>query len=251
MKKAKEIAILFLAAGFLFCSCNYGQLGSADRMDTYYPGDALFEECMDFLAGIWYSHYAGIGRLDGYRIRKWGDFSSADKTRAETMFPALDSGDPQTCSSRSSPKNSDYVILYDDTAYGQEDDDTGGGESWGFGYMGLVRAINIFNGDKGRGAIIIEYFEEADPAWLWNPDNYFGESQGLARGEKPFFGVYYRVLSLDIVQLANAADLAATYAGKPYYTETGTLEEAVEANSVENEAELISWGTVTPQDREK
>jgi hypothetical protein len=51
--------------------------------------------------------------------------------------------------------------------------------------------------------------------------------------------------------MANAVDLAALYAGKRYYTEKGTLAEAIAANSVENEAEFISWGNVTPQMREK
>jgi len=51
--------------------------------------------------------------------------------------------------------------------------------------------------------------------------------------------------------MANAVDLAALYAGKPYYTEKGTLQEAIDANTVENEAEFISWGVVIPQDREK
>jgi hypothetical protein len=46
-------------------------------------------------------------------------------------------------------------------------------------------------------------------------------------------------------------DLAALYRGKKYYTETATLDEAVEKNTVENEAEFISWGVVIPQDREK
>jgi hypothetical protein len=50
--------------------------------------------------------------------------------------------------------------------------------------------------------------------------------------------------------MANAVDLAAMYAGKPYYTEKATLDEAIAANSVENEAEFISWGVVIPQDRE-
>ena len=57
----------------------------------------------------------------------------------------------------------------------------------------------------------------------------------------PFFGIYYR--------MANAVDLAALGAGKRYYTETATLEEAVVKNSAENEGKFIRWGVV-PQDRE-
>ena len=257
MKKATGVVIavfILCAAGFLFWSCdifNYGKLGGADQTGTYYSEDALFEERMGFLCGVWYSHYAGIGRLDGYRIRKWSDFSAEDKRKALEHFPDLNVSNPRTYYEKDIPQNSDYVLLYDDTAYGQEEDGSGGNDDWGFCYMGLVRAINIFNGDKNRGSIIIEYFEEADPRWLYSSLTYSGQSQNLQKGEKPFFGIYYRVLSPDIVQMANAVDLAALYAGKAYYTEKGTLDEAIDANTVENEAEFISWGVVIPQDRER
>jgi hypothetical protein len=140
--------------------------------------------------------------------------------------------------------------LYDDTVYGQAgDDSTATDGNWGFAYMGVVRAINIFNGNKDRGSIIIEYFEGADPNWLWDRDGYAW--QGLARGEKPFFGIYYRVLQPDVVQMANAVDLATLYNGKHYHTEKRTLNEAIDINSVENEAEHISWGVVIPQEKKK
>ncbi|MDR2517655.1 MAG: hypothetical protein LBC88_09790, partial [Spirochaetaceae bacterium] len=69
-------------------------------------------------------------------------------------------------------------------------------------------------------------------------------------GQRPFFGVYYRMLDADTVQMANAVDLAALYAGEKYYTEQATLHEAIALNTVENEAEFISWGIVIPQERE-
>jgi len=250
MNKRKALLILF-AAGFLFWSCelfDYGQIGGADKTGTYYPEDALFVERLEFLCGTWYSHYAGIGRLDGYRIRKWSDFDVQDKAKAQEHFPALNVGSPRTYHKKDSPQNSDYVLLYDDTAYGQDDDGSGGNESWGFSYMGLVRAINVFNGDKNRGAIIVEYFEGADPLWLSDPDGY--SYQGLSRGEKPFFGIYYKALDSDTVQMANAVNLAAMYAGNLYYTEQGTLGEAIATFNVENEAEFIDWGVVIPQIRE-
>jgi hypothetical protein len=50
--------------------------------------------------------------------------------------------------------------------------------------------------------------------------------------------------------MANPVDLAAMYAKNHYYTEQGTLVEAVGVFDVENEAEFISWGVVFPQDRE-
>jgi hypothetical protein len=236
-------ALLFAA---LLWSCDYGNLGNADRTVTYYAGDPVFTERMDFMCGHWYSHSPGIGRLDGYRIRKWSDFTSADKTKAQTLFSAADfnADNPVTYSTKDIPKNTDYVLLFDDTAYGQQDDDSSStGESWGFSCMGLVRAINIFNNNKDRGSIIIEYFEGAYPTWLYT-------EQGLEPGEKPFYGIYYKVLDQDTVQMANPVDLAEMYANNFYYTEKGTLQEAIETFGVENEAEFISWGVVIPQDRE-
>ena len=234
-KKSRAWAFSFALCSLLFalCSCDHGQLGGADKTYTYYPTDTLFEERLDFLCGVWYSYYAEE-RLDGYRIRKWSDFDTEDKARARVLFPELNVDNPKTYSAQELPQNSYYVILYDDTE---------GNESWGFNFMGLVHAINIFNGDKNRGALIIEYFEGADPLWL-------SETQGLTRGEKPFFGIYYKVLDSDTVQMANAVDLAAMYAGENYYTEQGTLNEAVKTFDVENEAEFISWGVVTPQNRD-
>jgi len=249
MNRIKSVTLILFAAGFLFWSCDHGQLGGADQTDTYHPTDALFKERMEFLCGTWYSHYAGIGRMDGYRIRKWSDFDAKDKAKAQVLFPELDVDNPKTYSAQELPQNSYYVLLYDDTAYGQDDDGSGGNESWGFSYIGLVRAINIFNGDKNRGAIIVEYFEGADPLWLSDPDGY--SYQGLARGEKPFFGIYYKALDSDTVQMANAVNLAAMYAGNLYYTEQGTLGEAIATFNVENEAEFIDWGVVIPQNRDK
>jgi len=234
MSNRNRIVLIFLAVIFLF-SCDYGQLGGADQTDTYYSTDALFQERVDFLCGTWYSYYAEE-RLDGYRIRKWSDFDTEDKAKAQALFPELNVDNPKTYSAHDFPQNSYYVVLFDDNA---------GGADWGgFGFMGLLRAINIFNGDKNRGALIIEYFEGADPLWL-------SETQGLTRGEKPFFGIYYKVLDSDTVQMANAVNLAAMYAGEYYYTEKGTLNEAIETFNVENEAEFISWGVVIPQIREK
>lgn len=233
----------------------YGKLGGADQTGTYEPGESVFEERMEFLSGgsadrgVWYSHYAGIGRLDGYRIGKWSDFAALmiDSNKIG-MFPEL--SEPYETYTGGTPDGDDYFVFYDDTVYGQSDDyslPTSG--NWGFAYMGVVRAINLFNNEPGRGAIIIEYFKGCDPNWLWDPGGYNG-GQALGRGEKPFFGIYYRVLKPDIVQMANAVDLAALYAGKHYYTETATLQEAIDNNTIENEAEYIAWGVVIPQDRE-
>jgi hypothetical protein len=240
----KRFVLIIFIIGFLFHACDYGQLGGADQTGTYKPGDAVFEERMAFLSGVWYSHYAGIGRLDGYRIRRWSDFKAADRVKAEALFSDIDIDNLKTWDKKDSPKPDDYVFMYDSSVYGEDDKGSGGTElSVDSGsFMGVVRAINIFNNDKNRGAIIIEYFEKAEAKWL--------ERQGLSPGERPFYGIYYRVLEQNLVQMANAIDFAALYAGVLYCTEQKTLKEAINLNTVENEAEFINWGVVIPQDRE-
>jgi hypothetical protein len=242
------LSLLIAHCSLLICSCDHGQLGGADVTDTYYSGDEIFEERLGFLSGLWYSEYAGIGLLDSYRIRKWSDLTDKDKAKAQGLFPSIDIANPKTYATQDTPKDSDYYFfLYDDTVYGQEEDIAENYVNWGFCYMGVVRAINIFNNDINRGAIIIEYFEGADPAWLSDPDGY--SYQGLRPGEKPFFGIYFKVIDNNTVQMANAVNLAALYAGELYYTERETLQEAVEYFDVENEAEFVSWGDVIPQNR--
>jgi hypothetical protein len=229
---------------FLISSCdvfNYGTLGGADQTSIYYPGDPAFEDLMSFMSGAWYSRYAGIGRLDGYRIGKWKDFKKLVVDRGKSgIFPNLEMETFTSETGSSAPDGGSYFVFYDDTVYGQNNTGAGGNGGWNFSYVGIVRAVNAFYGDKNRGAIIIEYLKGGAPQW----DN------DLKEGRYPFFGIYYRVLDNSKVQMANAVDLAALYAGEKYYTETETLEEAVAFNTVENEAELIAWGVVIPQNRE-
>jgi hypothetical protein len=230
------ILCLVLGACALY---DYGELGGADRTDTFAPREAVFEDILSFMSGVWYSHYAGMGRLDGYRIGRWKDFTAlVEKSGKLALFPNFA---PETYGGAAFT-GEDYFVLYDDTVFGQGEDGTGGSGGWAesYRYMGIVRGLNVFNGDSGRGAVIIEYFKGCAPQW----------DKGIKDGQRPFFGIYYRILGGNTMQMANAVDLAALYAGKPYYTETATLEEAAARNSVENEAEYISWGVVIPQDRE-
>jgi hypothetical protein len=233
--------LVFLCAGvFAGCDGMFGLLGGADQTDTLKPGDADFRAVLENMDGIWYSHYAGIGRTDGYRIGQWNDFDRlVEKPKKGSLFPGI----AKKTYKGQDPTDGDYFVFYDDTVYGQKDDESGGNGGWGglvTRYIGIVRAVNIFNGDIGRGAIIIEYLQSCAPTW----------DAEVAAGKRPFFGIYYRVLGRDTVQMANAVDLAALYAGERYSTETATLDEAVNLNTVENEAEFISWGVVIPQDRE-
>jgi hypothetical protein len=243
MRKIAGKGAVFLALVCVLASCEmygYGKLGGADRTETVYPGDPVFEQILGEMSGVWYSRYAGIGRLDGYRIGKMRDFETlVEDSGKAALFPELPS--PPETYGRNPFTGEDYFVLYDDTVYGQADDGSTGQGSWDFAYTGIVRAVNLFYGNPRRGAIIIEYLRGCAPRW----------DSDLKDGRRPFFGVYYRVLDRDTVQMANAVDLAALYAGKKYYTERETLDEAIAFNSVENEAEFISWGVVIPQEREK
>jgi hypothetical protein len=222
---------------------NYGQLGGADKTDKLLPGDPGFERIMASLSGVWYSHYAGVGRLDGYRIGRWDNFDElVEDSGKDALFPALVKETYTNQSGSAIPSPGDYFVLYDDSVLGQSDNGAGGSLG-NTRYIGVVRAINVFNGDPGRGAVIIEYLKGCAPRWLET-------TQGLSAGEKPFFGLYYRVLKPGVVQMANAVNLAALYSGERYYTETARLDEAAAKNGAENEAEFISWGAVIPQERE-
>jgi hypothetical protein len=253
MMVCKKALPLLLAAFWmlLLTACDifsYGELGGSDKTETAYPGDPQFESIISSLSGVWYSHYAGTGRLDGYRIGRWADFPLLMEDTSKTglfqsLVPPYKTYTTQSGPGSDTPVNTDYFVFYDDTVFGQSDDGTGGNGGWNglvTRYIGIVRAVNVFNGNPSRGAIVIEYLQNAAP--LWDKD--------LKDGSHPFFGIYYRVLDNDTVQMANAVDLAALYRGKKYYTETAALDEAVEKNNVENEAEFISWGVVIPQDRE-
>jgi hypothetical protein len=236
-----------LAWGLVWAACagscelyGYGELGGADKTAALTPYDGGFGDTLSFLSGVWYSHYAGMGRLDGYRVGKWKDFAAlVERSGKLALFPNFA---PETYG-KTPFTGEDYFVLYDDTVFGQSGDGAGGNGGWALStrYLGIVRALNVFNGDLNRGAIIIEYLRGCAPQW----------DDDIKNGQRPFFGIYYRVEGPNTVRIANAVDLAALYAGGKYYTETATLEEAVALNTVESEAEFISWGVVIPQDREQ
>jgi hypothetical protein len=208
----------------------------------YYSSDDEFEALLDDLSGVWYSHYAGIGRLDGYRIGAWKDFDKlATNVGKESLVPNMVK--PAVTYTGYTPKPDDYFVLYDSSVYGQKDDNSSANQEWegNFGFCGIVRVVNLFYDMQDRGAIIIEYLKGCAPQW----------DDDIKNGQLPFYGIYYRILTPDIVQIANAVDLAALYRGEKYYTEKETIQEAIDSNTVENEAEYIAWGVVIPQDREK
>jgi hypothetical protein len=227
----KKMLVLCLLWSFLFFNCDesYGKLGDADKTAT-----ADIPAIMEPMCDLWYSHY-GAMRLDGYRIGRWEHFA-AEMADKRALFPDL----TNHLHDNYAPSPDDYYVFYDDTVYGEDNTGSGGNGGWGFGYVGIVRAVNVFNNDPKTGAIIIEYFDGGYPLW----------SDDVRNTPLPFFGIFYRVLNADCIQMANAVDLAALYAGEQYYTETATLEEAIAKNTAINDGEFISWGVVIPMDRE-
>jgi hypothetical protein len=108
--------------------------------------------------------------------------------------------------------------------------------------MDAVEGVNSFAAPGGgdAGAVIIQYLDRCYPAW----DSDFAGVPPLS-----YFGVYYRSVNRDAILIANAVHLANLNAGKKYYTETATLQEAIDNNTAENEKGFIA-GVALPQDRE-
>ena len=102
-------------------------------------------------------------------------------------------------------------------------DDYSGGD---FSYKGKIELVSNFNEDSG--VIIIQYT---------NPPSY-----PLYNGNS-FFGIYYRNLGSNSVQLANSIN--------PDYSapDTATLEEAIQKFTLFNMGDYVNWGVVQPQTR--
>jgi hypothetical protein len=251
------IAIFVLLAFIPFfsaCELYFGTLGGADQYTSLEPGGAEtpFERILAGMSGVWHSRY-GAERLDGYRIGKFGEngenFAKEMGPAKLALFPANgDTFGPPYPLYRGGeeedyiPKADDYYLFYDDTVYGQNEEGEGGNGGWGdlvMRYAGIVRAVNVFNNDEKTGAVIVQYFVGCAPTW----------SADVRDGGRPFFGMYYRVMDKNKIQMANAVELENLYAGETHYTDTATLQEAIEKNNAVNDSEFISWGIVWPQER--
>jgi hypothetical protein len=205
---------------------------------TEEPGDEGIAGIIESWRGVWYSVYGGA-RLDGYRVGRWSEIKEVMGDKL-ALFPDFDPDKPLLHDKRLVQDN-DYFFFYDDTVYGEDGNGQGGNGGWGLvaRYIGIARAVNTFNGDSDEGAVIIEYLEGCYPQWAMD----------VVFWPLPFFGIYYRVIGPNTMQLANAVDLDALSAGKAYYTETATLQEAIDKNNAENSGKFISWGVVIPQTR--
>jgi hypothetical protein len=208
-------------------------------LKTEQVDDAGLSGILEPWRGIWYSLYSG-SRLDSYRIGRWSEIKEVMEGKL-ALFPKFDPDNPRLHDNYLI-QDGDYFIFYDDSVYGQDENGEGGNGGWdGFitRYIGIVRAVNIFNGDSSTGAVVIEYLEGCYPQWAMD----------VIYWPLPFFGIYYRVTGPDSIRMANAVDLDALFAGKAYYTETATLQEAINKNNAKNSDNFISWGVVYPQNR--
>jgi hypothetical protein len=245
MNGARVFLLLSLVMRFLpFVSCDgaYGKVGGADATFTYQDAAGI-AGVLESWSGEWYSHY-GNRKLDGYRIGQWKDRHSLLPQEKRALFPDFDIDHPQFKNLDSVVGDDDFFIFYDDTVYETTPGDGGNG-GWGndmvFRYIGIVRAVNIFQTvGSGSGAVILEYLDGCYPTW----------DADITAKPLPFFGMYYRVLNANYIQMANAVMLENLYAGRKYYTETAALQDAIDKNNAENDGEFIAWGVVIPQDRE-
>ena len=247
-------ALALLAALQLSCEALYGNLGGADITDTY-TDPADIARHIDGWQGSWYTHY-GSRSLDGFVVGKWKDIDSLGvKLR---VFDGVDIASPQFLDSRGylipavapdddNPRGSprtldeeDYFVMYDDTVYGQNMSGYTPDQR-GFSYIGIVRAVNIFDKDTSTGAVIIEYLAGCYP-----------ERVPFENGPRalPFLGIFFRALSPGSIQFSNPIKLAARINGEPYHTETASLSAAIALNNVENDIEFNNWGEVVPADFE-
>lgn len=144
-----------------------------------------------------------------------------DDTNIQGALPELLRGEWVYTQPGSSTPAERYVVEETTLQYGY-----GGGESE-TNYKGNIRFVSNYSGDSG--IIIIEYTERP----------YYPKYNG-----KSFFGIYYRNLTYDTVQLANATNLIDYYS-----PDTETLEEAIGKFTRLKMGSYVDWGVVQPQKR--
>jgi hypothetical protein len=228
----KRFLVLFLTLALV--SCDTGQPGGGEE---FFRVENMPQE----LLGVWYSSW-GKYKTDGYRIGHVKDIPQDLEDKLDADFPAY----RKELMDNYPVADDDYYVYYDDmNGYNGE-----APEGLRYGYLGVVRAVNIFPEGEGglkSGAVIIEYFDGCYPRWT---------DPGLDAAGRPFFPIYYRYSDIGSVQMANAVDLEkldeynadpAKYGRIHYAIETRTLEDAVATFTAENTLKFIAWGVVLPQ----
>ena len=126
-----------------------------------------------------------------------------------------------------------YLIEENTIQYGYGASSEGGTENDGaeseYDFKGTIHFVSNYSPDSG--VIIIEYFDSHRPSYA----GYNGNS---------FFGIYYRNLKNNTVQLANAINLADFSA-----PDTATLEEAIAKFTRLKMGSYVDWSAVQHQSR--
>jgi hypothetical protein len=259
MKQAERKAGLAVLALALLLPLLQGCVLEGGEPGGFSEGEsaAAIAAVVDSWSGVWYSRHGG-SKLDGYRAGKWKDRHALIPPEKAALFSGFDLDAPRFLNysglaydaANDFPAGGDYpgglddayFIFYDDTVYELQPGDGGNG-GWGdtqYRYFGIVKAVNAFS-DRA-GAVIIHYLEGCFPNW---DEDFIGPPPHC------YFGLYYRIIDSDTIQMANAVVLANLSSGEKYYTETATLAEAIAKNTAENEGKFISWGVAVAQKREK
>ncbi|MDR2516586.1 MAG: hypothetical protein LBC88_04300 [Spirochaetaceae bacterium] len=247
----------FCAALFAACAVD----APVERPVTITLATAEERAEMAFIEVGWFSYY-GSRPLDGYRIGKIENIAhdlAGYPDLAYWMAKGFDPAAPRVLRGASGSGGATssgvvepgaYYIYYDDNF-----------DDYYFGYLAVVHAVTIFpvEGEGWpMGVIIVEYLEHCFPEWA-----------DFTAPLRPFFGVYYRVLSraagAETVKMANPVNLEKldewSYANRygsggrlptiHYAVETASLDEARAAFRAGTDAAYINWGVVMPQNRER
>jgi hypothetical protein len=244
---------------FPACESFYGEIGGADQTHTFDTPEAITER-IGLWHDVWLARY-GARITAGFTIGKWYELETSIGRQKLQLWinNGFDPEHPRFLNGDGDPVNAvlleedspsrcaegtlcdeDYFIYYDDTWFGQNAANVSGsvrGQSW----IGIVRAVNIFDNDPKRGSLIVEYLDGCFP----DRAPFLAGPQALS-----FYGIYFRVITDDIIVFASPLDLAARINGRPSHTERATLAEAITLNNVENDIEFVNWGEELPFDRE-
>jgi hypothetical protein len=182
---------------------------------------ALQTLCAIFFITVLFLSFTGCelyGKVGGADVNLPGVLP--DMLRGEWTYTQPGSNDPaeRYIIEKGSPENNEA----DTVQYGY------GGGADPTDYKGVIRFVSNYSEDSG--VIIIEYTEAEKPSYpLYNGNS--------------FFGIYYRNLKDNSVQIANSINPDNSAPDTP------TLDEAIKKFTRFNMGTFVNWGVVQPQRR--